>query len=182
MIKKTWTAQGKIYSPVWDVLTSEMPTHSRPWAGMSCGVSLMNGFPSDPTKCRYHHSCLYWTPCATMTFPIHKNQIKELEKIPGKAAGLTEPMDQHLFNSFLPAGWKGEAGKGCWVCTFLWTPSSCSDRFCLLAKTKCSHSCGVTPCGIDKHFCPLLTEGIFLIFMQRVALLQPSSQFLGTRC
>lgn len=111
-----------------------------------------------------------------------QNQIKELEKIPGKAAGLTEPMDQHVFNSLLPASWKGEAGKGCCMCTFLWTPSPCSDRLCLLAKTKFSHSCGVTPDETDKYFYPLLTEGTFLIFMQGVAVLQPSSQFLGTKC
>lgn len=115
-------------------------------------------------------------------FPNSQNQRKELEKIPGKAAGLTKHIDQHVFNSLLPATWKGEPGKGCSMCTFLWTPDPCSDRFCLSAKMKCSHSYGVTPYGIDKYFYPLLIEGTFLIFMQRVAVVQPSFQFLGTKC
>lgn len=51
--------------------------------------------------------------------PNSQNQIKGLEKIPKKAAGLTKYMDQHVFNSLLPASWKGEAGKGCSTCTFL---------------------------------------------------------------
>lgn len=52
-------------------------------------------------------------------FSSSQNQVKELEKTPGKAAGFTKPMDQLGFDSLLTAGWKGEAGKGCCTCTLL---------------------------------------------------------------
>lgn len=133
--------QGSFYNQVWDVHSSEVPGGCSQQAALqtqrSTWLSLLNRqthlFPLAPSKLRYHHSCLSWTPCATMT----KKEIMELEKTLRKAARMMKGMDQlHEIRdtnakmqkqppvqtcstpprpALLPASREGEAGKGCSV-------------------------------------------------------------------
>jgi len=135
--------------------------------------------------------------------PDSKTEIIDLEKTPGKAVRMVKGMDQlykssttrdtnakmqkHLqfritSSSFL------QAGKGCSAhtlfvhCPFEQPATAQTGPAHLLAQTKRSHAHGVAPYGNDKYFFPLLIQVTFLIFMQIVAVFQPTCQDLGTSC
>lgn len=149
--------QGNFYNPVWDVHTSEVPTHSTLDAETSCWVSYMSFFAEQtniPLSFSYHRiQILPLTPVLNTLchydLPNSKKDITELEKTLRKAARMMKGMDQlyksstirdtnakmqkqppaqGVLKSLLPASWEGLLCTHAVCALFLWTTGRCRRR------------------------------------------------------